>query len=440
MKPISAPNDAPLHIWVVTQYYPPEPGAPSARLSGLARHWKSAGHNPTILTAIPNHPNGIVPEDYCSKPSYFTEEMSGIPVRRHSLYIAPNKGKFRRVLSMVSFAASVLFYNLFTPRGEKPDVVMASSPSFFCVFSGWLLARRYGAKFVFEVRDLWPAIFLQMGILQRGFIYRVLEGMEMFLYRRADAIVTVTQSFAHQIAARGIKPSKLWVVFNGVADDNITEAQSAREHATTIRGKLGLSPLAKVILYIGNHGEAQALGQIIDAARLMIKRTDVVFAFVGQGADKEKLEAYARGVPNVRFFPSVPAGDVWGYYAMADINLVCLKNIPDFNMFIPSKMFEIMAAKSCAVACLRGEGAEIMVSSGSALVTPPEEADKLAAALTVLLDDPDRRAEMAESGHTFVKQHFLHSRLAAQYVGLFEKLRDKKTTPKNLPPQPLSKA
>lgn len=413
-----------MKLWTICQYYPPEIGAPSARISGFARIWQAMGVDVRVLTGIPNHPDGIVPDAYVHRPAFHEETLDGVRVWRHWLHVAPNKGKVRRVLNQVSFALSLLF-NMFNIKpDDKPDVIMASSPSFFCVMSAWLLARRHGAKFVFEVRDLWPDIFLQMGILKRGFIYNVLSALEMFLYRRADAVVTVTRAFARQIAGRGIKADKLFVVFNGVSDADVAVAAKARDEggAAALRTRLGINPLTKIVLYIGNHGEAQALTQIVDAARMLVKRTDVVFMFVGQGADKDKLVEYAKGVPNIQFLPGVKHHEVWAYYAMADINMVCLKNIPDFDMFIPSKMFEIMAAGSCAVAGLRGEGAELMRESGCALVVPSEEPDKMAEALTTLLDDPSRRRSMGEAGLAYVKDQFLHSRLAGQYVALMNKL------------------
>lgn len=426
MQQTNAPA-APLTIWVICQYYRPEPGAPSARLSGLAQSWKTMGANPIIFTGIPNHPDGVVHPAYVGKPAYMQEEIDGIPVRRHWLYVAPNKGKFPRLFNMLSFAGSVLKANWNSPKRQgvpHPDVIIASSPSFFCVFSAWMLARRHKAKFIFEVRDLWPSIFVQMGILRPGFIYNVLEHMEMFLYRRADAIVTVTRSFVRQITSRGIAPSKLTTIFNGVSDADYTAAIRPRTNGgvSQLRAQLGISPLTKIVLYIGNHGEAQALSQVVDAARLIVKRTDVAFLFVGQGADKDKLQAYARGVPNVQFLPPVSPADVWPYYGMADINIVCLKDIPDFEMFIPSKMFEIMASQSCAVAGLRGEGAEIMAESGCAIVVGSEEPELMADAITTLLDDPARRESMARAGRDYVARTFLHSQLAADYLNLMLKL------------------
>lgn len=413
-----------MNVWLITQYYPPEIGAPSTRLSGLVRCWQQLGLAVTVLTGIPNHPEGVIPPAYQGKPKYYTEQVEGVPIHRHWLYVTPNKGRLGRLLNLLSFMLSVWWHNRTLHTGAKPDIVVASSPNFFCGVAGWLLARRYGAKFVFEVRDLWPAIFVQMNILKPGMVLNLLEALEMFLYRKADAIVTVTRSFARNIAGRGIPKEKLGVVFNGVSDADYAAATQPRQTGATtqLRARLGISGLTKVVLYIGNHGESQALTQVIDAARLLGRRTDTLFLFVGGGAEKSKLIDYAKGVPNIQFLPSVTHAEVWAYYQMADINLVCLKNIPDFAMFIPSKMFEIMAAESCAVAALQGEGAELMTESGAALVVPSENPERMAEALNALLDDPARRAQMAKAGRAFVAKHFLHSSLAAQYHGLFKQL------------------
>ena len=161
---------------------------------------------------------------------------------------------------------------------------------------------------------------------------------------------------------------------------------------------------------------------VLNGRSMLVRRTDIVFLFVGDGADKQRLVQYAKGVPNVQFLPSVKHSEVWQYYAGADINLVCLKNIPDFDMFIPSKMFEIMAAEAPAVAALRGEGAALMQESGSALVVPSEDAEALAGAIETLADEPERRRKMAASGRAYVGKYFLHSRLASQYLMLMKKL------------------
>lgn len=417
-----------MNIWVICQYYKPEPGAPSARLSGLSAIWKKAGVNPTIFTGIPNHPKGQIQEAYKDKPAFMNEEIDGVPVRRHWLYVAPNEGKWKRAFNQLSFALSVLFRNLFKcPTEEKPDVIMASSPSFFCVASAWILARRYKAKFVFEVRDLWPAIFVELGILRPGFVLNMLTKMEMFLYKRADAIVSVSKGFAKNMVSRGVDASKIYVIPNGVSDVNAAKALApySNNAVQQLRTHLQLNPLSKIVMYIGNHGDAQALGQVVDAARLLTSRTDIIFLMVGGGADKERLKNLGRGVPNLQFIESQPPEKVWDFYALSDISLVCLKDVPSFDNFIPSKMFEIMASQTPMVAGLRGEGADILNASNAAVTVPPETPEAMAQAIATLIDDAQRRDQMAKDGRRFVQKNYLHSQLGAQYLGVFAKLTGK---------------
>lgn len=419
-----------MNIWVVCQYYKPEPGAPSARFFGFTNVWKNQGQKVTVFTGMPNHPEGVIHPEYKDKSKFMVEKINGVEVRRHWLYVAPNKGKWPRAFNQLSFAVSVLFKNLFkAPKAlddscERPDIVVASSPSFFCVFSGWLLARRYKAKFVFEVRDLWPAIFVEMGILKPGFVLRVLEKMEIFLYKRADAIVSVSKGFAKNMVERGIDAGKIYLIPNGVSDENATKAIAPYEDNTVqgLRSQLQLNPLSKVVMYIGNHGEAQALGQVVDAARLLTGRTDIIFLMVGGGADKERLKNLGRGVPNLQFIDAQSPEKVWAFYALSDISVVCLKDAPSFDKFIPSKMFEIMASKTAMVAGLRGEGADILNNSGAAIVVPPENPEEMARAIVTLVDDSARATKMASAGRDFVQKNYLHSSLASQYLGIFAHL------------------
>lgn len=418
-----APTGGYMQIWVVTQYYPPENGAPSARWSGFASEWVRHGQEVVVLTGIPNHPDGVIHPQYRDKLGFFEETLDGVRVRRHWLYVAPNRGVLPRVANMLSFAASIGAANLLSPRGPRPDVIVASSPSFFAVASAFLLAKRYDAAFVFEVRDLWPAIFLQMEILKPGPLYDALERLELALYRGADAVVTVTQSFAEEIHGRGIPADKLWVVYNGVSEADMAHAAAATtsEEPGALRARLGIAGDKPVVLYLGNHGAAQGLDQLIDAARSV--GPQVEFLLVGQGADKERLMRAAADLSNVRFLSQVPHAETWAWYAMADLNVVCLKDLPDFHMFIPSKMFEIMAAAAASVGALRGEGAARMLASGSASVVDSGDAAGLAKAITVLLADPANRRAMGDAGRAFVEAEHRHGALAARYLNLLRHLR-----------------
>lgn len=415
-----------MHIWVITQYFKPEIGAPVARLGGFASVWQSFGQKVTVLTGQPNHPHGVLHEAYKDKPKYFEEEIDGVRVKRHWLYITKNEGRFKRAFNQLSFMLSLLWGHIKLEKdpAKRPDVIIASSPSFFAVISAWVMARRYKVPFIFEVRDLWPAIFVEMGILKPGFILNTLERLELFLYKRADAIVTVTKGYAATIAGRGIDPHKIYTITNGVADKEIAQVEvlSHTGVAEKLRQELQIDALTKVVLYIGNHGEAQALGQVVDAARQLIDQPNILFLMVGEGSDRDRLLKLGEGLPNLRFLPSQPREKVWPFYLMADVGIVCLKDIEGFKTTIPSKMFEIMAAGTPIVAGVAGEAAQILQHSGAAQVVPPEHSTQMAEAIRVLVADTELYNKSAAAGPLFVRKHFTHSALAGQYVGIFQKL------------------
>ena len=414
-----------MKIWTICQYFKPEVGAPSARLSGLARYWASQGHDVTVLSSVPNHPTGIVHPGFEKIKNYqIDEDADGYRILRHKFYMTPNNGFIKKSLMHLSFAWRVLVVNYFNPPVEKPDVILVSSPSFFVVISAWLLSRKYKVPYVFEVRDLWPGIFKELGTLKNPFILKTLEKLELFLYRRAKAVVTVTKGFAKDIAARGIDAKKLFVITNGVSDAEFETAQDSKKSGAVdkLRATLQLNSMTKVMLYIGTHGPSQALGQIIDAARSMMDRSDVLFLFVGDGADKERIQKLAKGMPNVDFKPAVGKEDVWTYYNMAHASFVPLKDTPGFDTFIPSKMFELFATGTPIIACLRGEAAEILNKSKAAIVVDPEDPEQLSEAVASLVDSTSRSNKMREAGPAFVSEFYLHSRLGQYYLNIFDKV------------------
>lgn len=413
-----------MRIWVICQYFKPEVGAPSARLSGFAKVWQNQGADVTVLTALPNHPNGVLHPDYVGKGSFYADNVEGIPVLRHWLYITRNNGFIKKTLSHLSFAYSLLRRHFWHKPQDLPDVILVSSPSFFAVISAWLIARRYKVPFVFEVRDLWPGIFIELGVMKRGFIFKTLEVLELFLYRRAAAVVVVTKGFAADIAKRKIDPHKIYVVTNGCSDEEIEDGTKALSDGRTdkLRSELQIAPMTKVFLYIGAHGGSQALGQIVDAARLLMNRSDVLFLFVGDGADKERVEGLAQGMPNVQFVGSVNKDMVWAYYNLAYASFVPLKDIEGFSTFIPSKMFEIWASATPVIGCVRGEAAEIMNASKGAVVVEPENPEQLMKAIESLADNAGMAERLGTAGRQFVRDHYSHSTLGSKYLSLLQEV------------------
>lgn len=409
-----------MNISVFSHYFTPEIGAPSARIYDMSRQWLNAGHEVDVVTCFPNHPTGTIYPGYTAG-KYRLEELDGLRVHRNWTYITPNKGFLKKSLGHLSFLPSARWNSL--GRLNKPDVTVGTSPTFFAAMAAAAAAHRYGAPFIMEVRDLWPACFVDLGVLKQPLLIKFLEMWELSLYRKADRVVTVTESFRQDLIRRGIPERKVATVYNG-ADE---EFWQPREPSVELRQKHRLGNKF-VALYIGAHGISQALGRVIEAAGEVRDTENIHFLFVGEGAEKEQLvrQAADGGLKNVTFVDPVGKDEVKSYYALADVCLVPLRNIPLFKTFIPSKMFEMMAMKKPILASLEGEAADILRRSGGAVVVPPEDSKALARELLRLYGDRVGMTKMGEAGRRFVIEEFSRRALAAKYNEIMQEAIDEK--------------
>jgi glycosyltransferase involved in cell wall biosynthesis len=406
-----------VRVLMVTHYFPPEIGAPQARLSGLAATWAADGDGVTVLTGMPNHPTGVLPPAY-RRAVRRREHHDGYRVIRTWQYATPNEGVARKTLGHLSFMVSSVLLGW---RASGPaDVVVVSSPTFFSILSGWLLARLKRARFVVEIRDLWPAIFVELGVLTNRRIIGMLERLELAAYAAADQVVVVSEGFRADLLRRGVPPEKVHTIRNGVDLGRFTSAPESSGDRDELRARLGAGPDDCLVLYAGTHGISQALPAIADAAAQLEGRAipagAIRFAFVGEGADKRRLERRVGelGLRNVVLLPGVPSAEMPALLAAADICLVPLRNVPLFASFIPSKMFEYLAAGKAVVGSVTGEAAQILAEAG-AVVVPPEDSGSLAAAIGALAADPQLRAEIGRVGRAFVERHYDRSGLAREY-------------------------
>jgi glycosyltransferase involved in cell wall biosynthesis len=403
-----------VRILLVTHYFPPEIGAPQARLSGFAATWAADDDNVTVLTGMPNHPTGVVPPEY-RRAIRRTEHVDGYRVVRTWLYATPNEGILRKTIGHLSFMVSSV---LLGARASGPaDVVIVSSPTFFAIGAGWLLARVKRARLVVEVRDLWPAIFTELGVLTSRPLIELLERLELAAYRAADAVVVVTDGFRANLIKRGVPAAKVHTIRNGVRLDGFDPKASASPRA---RARLGARSADCLVLYLGTHGLSQGLTGVAEAAHRLTGEP-VRFAFVGEGADKPRLARRVSelGLTNVTLLPGVPHADVPALLAAADVCLVPLRDVPLFATFIPSKMFEYLAAGKAVVGAVTGEAAQILREAG-ACVVPPEDSAALADALRRLAADAQRRDVMGERGRRYVELYFDQVLLARQYRKILE--------------------
>jgi glycosyltransferase involved in cell wall biosynthesis len=268
------------------------------------------------------------------------------------------------------------------------------------------------------VRDLWPAVFVEMGVMKRGLAYRILEAMEEFFYRAADRVVVVTRAFREDLVARGVDRAKIEVIPNGADLDIYARAGVEPSYRQVLGGTDKL-----LVTFVGTHGVATGLDQILDAAELLRDDPRFTFAFVGEGAERDRLmtSARERGLSNVLFHHAVAKEEVPHVYASSDVCIVCLKPVPFLEKFIPSKIFEIIVSGRPVIAALAGEAAEIVREAGH-IVVAPGDAEAIARELRALAGDDGRIAEMVRKGRAYVAEHFDRRMLARRYLEMFSAL------------------
>jgi len=382
-----------MHILFLTDNFPPEVNAPASRTFEHCREWVKEGHRVTVITCAPNFPNGKVFEGYRNK-LIAREEMEGIQVVRVWSYITANEGFLRRTLDYLSFMVFA------TPAGlrvQRPDIVVATSPQFFTACAGYLVSRLRNAPFVFELRDLWPESIRAVGAMKQSTLLDWLEKLELFLYRKARVVVSVTEAFKRNLVERRIEPSKIHVVTNG-ADLSLFRPQC--KDVDLVRS-LGLT--GKFVAgYIGTHGMAHALETLLEAARLLQeeKRDDIHFLFLGDGASKANLQRCAVGMRlrNVTFVDTVPKAEVVKYWSLLDVSIIHLRKTDLFTTVIPSKLFECMAMGIPVVHGVAGESAAIVKGENVGVPFEPESACELKTSVLRILDNPELFAELRRNG------------------------------------------
>jgi colanic acid biosynthesis glycosyl transferase WcaI len=410
-----------MNILYLSQYFPPEMGAPAGRAAELSRLWAEDGHEVTVLTGFPNHPTGIVPPRYRRKLRQLVmhENHHGVNVVRTWLLPFPNRKAYERMLNYSSFCISAAATGMFLHR---PELIIASSPQLLVGLSGWWLARCNGVPFVFEVRDLWPESLAAVGVSSRNSpLHRLLAKIAGFLYRSCDRIVVVTPAFKEYLVEYWRVPDeKIFVVENGVE----TSLFSSLTPSAALRRAIGAEEKF-VVSYIGTMGNAHGLETLLDAAALLRERApEILFLLVGEGAEKARIVslAHSRGLTNVRFVGQQPREKIPAYITASDVCLVLLKKSELFKTVLPTKMLEFMSCARPVILGVDGHARNVMERANAGLFVPPEDSAELADAILRLAADPGLRESLGRNGRQYVLQHFSRQQAAEVYLDVLQDL------------------
>lgn len=371
-----------LNILFLTDNFPPESNAPATRTYEHAKEWVKLGHKVTVITGAPNFPEGKVFEGY--KNAWYSKSyIDGIEVRRVKTYITANEGFIKRVLDFMSFMIASFCAGIFV---KKPDIVIGTSPQFFTALSAWALSAVKLKPFVFELRDIWPASITAVGAMKDSFVIRMLEKIELFLYKRADSIISVTYAFKRELEDRGVDGKKIDVVLNGV---DLAQYQPVEDKDSELSIKYSLQ--GKFVAgYIGTHGVAHGLETIVNVAEQLKYNDNIRIVFAGGGADRKKVVDLVaeKNLSNVVLIERQPKELMPKVWSLCDVSLVPLVNNDLFRTVIPSKIFECMSMGIPTLMSIpEGEATQIIRDTGSGLIVESENVEQIKNGILQLYSD-----------------------------------------------------
>lgn len=404
-----------MRILFLTQYYPPEIGAPQNRLHELAVRLKANGVDVEVLTALPNYPKMEVQEAY--KNGKLREEIiDNIPVHRSWIYVSKSKGIISRLLNYFSFVWSSYW------RGRKLasfDYLLIESPPLFLGYSAMRLSRKLNAKLIFNVSDLWPESAEKLGIVTNQRLLSLAYNLEAKCYNKSTLITGQTQGIVDDIKRRFPNKKVYWLP-NGV---NVNFYNPERIEDSDFRARNNFKSTDLLLFYGGILGYAQGLEIILKAAKLLEDKPEVQFIIQGSGPEKDKLvnlKAELK-VTNVHFFDPVSKSEMPSIVKAIDVALVPLKNLPLFQGAIPSKVFEALAMKKPLLLGVDGEARQHFIEKAQAgLFFLPENEEDLVRQIRQIVENPGKLIDMGNNARSYVSTHFNRDKIALDFLKLLE--------------------
>lgn len=404
-----------MHILLIHQAFAAldEPGG--TRHHELARYLAGRGHKVTVIASPVSYLTGTSGKGKAEPaPSETQQAEEQITILRAYTYSALHRSFVHRVFSFLSFMTSSFLAGL---KIKNVDLVWGTSPPIFQGITAWTLARLKRVPFLFEVRDLWPAFAIGVGVLRQSQLIWLSERLERFLYRHADLVVVNSPGFIKHVKARGARRVEL--VPNG-ADPRMFDPQ---ETGLEFRRANGLQDKF-IALYAGAHGMSNDLGIVLEAANRLRARPEIAIALLGDGKDKPGLQAQAAqmGLSNVFFLPPLPKTEMHRALAAADACIAILKPISLYATVYPNKVFDYMAAGRPVLLAIDGVIREVVEKAGAGIFVPPGDSEAMAEAIQRLANDRPLGREMGLCGREYVEAHFDRASLAEQLARIMEEI------------------
>jgi glycosyltransferase involved in cell wall biosynthesis len=409
-----------MRILLIHQYFLEDNDGGGSRWNEMSRFWQAAGHEVTVIAGMV-HYMGHRPDKYRGKCFLRETNQDGVQVIRCHVSESYNKSFVGRLWAYFSFTFSGIWGGLRYAKGHY-DVIVVTSPPLFVGITAYVLSVLKRTPFVFEIRDLWPESAIDTGVLTSGILIKFAYWFEKFIYRKATLINVLTPAFREKLLTKkGIPDHKIIFIPNAadfsLSDELLTSfdaAQFKKEH--DLEGKF-------VVTYVGAHGVANHLVQVLDTAELL-RDTNVLFLLIGDGMMKKDLmaESQRRGLSNVRFINSVPKKEVFNYILASDVGASVLKKVDTFKTVYSNKTFDYMACQKPILMAIDGVSRQLVEEAQAGVYVEPENPSDFAQKIRMYLKNPDLGHVHGQNGYRYAKENFDRAVLAEAYLGYLSRV------------------
>jgi len=407
-----------MRILLIHQYFLEKDDPGGSRFNEITKKWSEMGHEITVLTGM-MHYNGLTKRSEYKGKFFVHKQHDKVSVWRCHVSESYNKNFFGRLWGYFSFVFSSTWVGLFKTK-QKFDLILVTSPPLFVGITAYILSRVKRIPFIFEIRDLWPVSAIDTGVITNKIIIRFAYWFEGFIYKTAHLINVLTPAFRDAlIQKKKVRPEKIIFIPNA-ADFELSDEIMVSFDAKAFRKEKGIDNNF-VITYVGAHGVANHLVQLLDTADLL-KDTNVLFQLIGSGMQKQNLidEASTRKLANIRFIDSVPKKDIFKYILASDLGTSVLKRVDTFKTIYSNKTFDYMACKKPILLIIDGVSRDLVEEADCGVFAEPERPDDIAKKIRMYLQNPELLQKQGENGYNYAKLHFDRAILSKKYIELIQ--------------------
>lgn len=407
-----------MKILLLHQYFLEEDDHGGSRWNEITKQWTEDGHEVLVIAGMMHYTSRKKRSEYQGK--WFKNKKQGaVNVIRCHVSESYNANFIGRLWAYFSFVFSSTWAGLFKLKG-KHDVIIISSPPLFIGISGFLISLFKSTPFVFEIRDLWPESAIDTGVVANKYIIKLAYALEKFIYKKSLLINVLTPAFEETlIYKKGIHQNKIIFIPNA-ADFSLSDELVQNFDVEKFKVENNLENKF-IITYVGAHGIANYLDQILETAKLLI-HTDVLFLLIGDGMEKPRLikKALNENIKNVRFINPVPKAEVFKYILASDLGTSVLKNVETFKTVYSNKTFDYMACKKPILMAIDGASRALVEQADAGVFIEPENSTDFAEKVKFYLSNFSEINRQGENGYRFAKENFDRIVLAKKYLNLIE--------------------